>query len=125
MRGASGTVGCAALALTIASGVYLFNIEKDVICFPLDKDGNSVDVALQWKQVLIILFSAQLCQLVFGCISLIKPQFILPIVGLPALLEFAGWIFLLVVRFNSTGKICAGSGDNINSRYYGELHERG
>ena len=108
MRGGSGVLSCSALALTIASGVYLFNIETDVICTPNNADGVIVDVSNQWRQVLIILFSAQLTQLVFGCISLIKPQFVLPVTSLPVLLEFAGWIFLLVVRFNQTGKICAG-----------------
>ncbi len=57
-RGNGGGIGCVSIAFTIASGIYLFNIEKNTDCGVVYTDTSSVDVAKEFELVLILLFAS-------------------------------------------------------------------
>ena len=99
-RGNGGGIGCVSIAFTIASGIYLFNVEKTAKCTVTDKLGqNETDVAHQFELVLILLFASHtagiggafLVALCGGCLQWIA--------SLAGCVNLAAFIMLIIYRF--------------------------
>ena len=131
-RGNGGGIGCVSIAFTIASGIYLFNVEKKSPCNIIDSDLNVIDVAHQFELVLILLFASHtagiggafLVALCGGCLQWIA--------SLAGCVNLAAFIMLIVYRFKEAGRFCSGDKLDYDPAYlatnllsFGNLVERG
>lgn len=112
---------CASIALTVSTGVYLWDKETDTICYANEDkkqtigDDDKTDVHERFNVILKIYFAVFITEVVrsaFMLIAILTRKAgiakIYQLLSLNDCLAFAALIILHVYRFRPSGKYCSG-----------------